>query len=86
MRPVLGLPPTWPHVSSAQYAVEALLHSIVLDESLQEVDSSLEPRLRMPVVQFKHPAKCSFGNLPDGNVVLPLQEGLLQLVGLGLPK
>ena len=86
MRPVLSLPPTWPHMSSAQYAVEALLHSTVLDESLQEVDSSLESRLGVPVVQFEHPAECSFGNLSDGNVVLPLQEGLLQLVGLGLPK
>ena len=85
-RPILGLPPTRPHVSCAQYAVEALLDSTVLDESLQEENRSLEPRPGVPVVELEHPAECCFSNLPDGNVVLPLQKGLLQLVGLGFPE
>jgi hypothetical protein len=69
-------------MSCLKDVVESSLERILFHQVLEEIHGCLEPGLAVAMVELENSAEGGLGNLADGDVVLPLEEGFFQLAVL----
>ena len=61
------------HMSCLEYAIKSILNRVLVHETFQKENSSLESGFRMAVIKFQDSCESCFSNFTNRNIVLPLQ-------------
>lgn len=54
-----------PHMSCLEYAIKSILNGILVDETFQKENASLESGFRMAMIEFEDSCESCFSNFAD---------------------